>query len=235
MKIKKICLLIFICFFAVIATGRDDPDAANWNIIALDTARDADYLSNIEKDVILETNKVRTDPKKFAALYIQPRLRYFKGRNYSVPGQITFVTQEGVAAVNACITALNKAKSVGVLRPERGLSLAAKDHANDQSRTGNIGHTGSDRSDSVSRMKRYGSFGGSWASAENISYGSTTGREIVIQLLIDDGVSNRGHRIAIMNGIYTQTGAGYATHPRYRASCTITYTNGYISKDFRTR
>ena len=82
-------------------------------------------------------------------------------------------------------------------------------------------------------MKRYGTFGGSWASAENISYGSATGREIVLQLLIDDGVSSRGHRAAIMNGSYTQTGAGYATHPRYRASCTITYTNGYTSNDTR--
>ena len=55
---------------------RADPDAANWDIAALDTAADVDYLSPAEKDVILEMNKVRVDPKKYAELYIQPILQY---------------------------------------------------------------------------------------------------------------------------------------------------------------
>jgi hypothetical protein len=88
---------------------RADPDASNWDIALLDTAANVDYLTGIEKDVILEMNKVRTDPKKYAQLYIQPRLRYYSGKNYSVPGQITIVTQEGTTAVNGCITALNRA------------------------------------------------------------------------------------------------------------------------------
>ena len=32
---------------------RADPDAANWDIDALDTARDAEYLTGLEKDVVL--------------------------------------------------------------------------------------------------------------------------------------------------------------------------------------
>ena len=208
---------------------RGDPDAANWNIAVLDTAANADYLTDIEKDVILEMNKVRTDPKKYVELYIQPRLRYFNGRNYSVPGQITVVTQEGVAAVNACITALNRANSAGVLMPERGLSLAAKDHVADQSRTGQTGHNGSDRSTPETRMKRYGAFRGSWTYGENIAYGENTGRDIVCGLLIDDGVPSRGHRDNIMNRAFTQAGVGYGTHTQYRTSCTITYASGYAS------
>jgi CCR4-NOT transcriptional regulation complex NOT5 subunit len=64
---------------------RADPDAANWDIAALDTAADVDYLTAIEKDVILEMNKVRTNPRKYEQLYIQPLLRYYSGRYYSVP------------------------------------------------------------------------------------------------------------------------------------------------------
>jgi uncharacterized protein YkwD len=208
---------------------RADPDSANWDIAALDTAADADYLTGIEKDVILEMNKVRANPKKYAELYIQPRLRYYDGKNYSVPGQITIVTQEGVAAVNNCITALNRASSVGALRPEMGLSLAAKDHVADQSRTGQTGHNGSDRSTPETRMKRHGLFSGTWTLGENIAYGNTTGREIVSSLLIDDGVPNRGHRINIMNRAFSQTGVAFGTHTEYRTSCTITYANGYTS------
>ena len=208
---------------------RSDPDASNWDIAALDTAADVDYLTAIEKDVILEMNKVRTNPKKYAELYIQPRIKNYSGKNYSVPGQITIVTQEGVTAVNSCITALNRASSVGILTPEKGLSLAAKDHAADQSRTGQTGHNGSDRSTPETRMKRHGVFSGSWTLGENIAYGDTTGREIIGSLLIDDGVPNRGHRTNIMNKAFTQTGVGYGTHTQYRTSCTITYANGYNS------
>jgi uncharacterized protein YkwD len=208
---------------------RADPDAANWDIAVLDTAADVDYLTSLEKDVVLEMNKVRTDPQKYGELYIRPMLRYYSGKNYSVPGQITIVTQEGTSAVNGCITALNRANSVGILIPEKGLSLAAKDHVTDQSETGQTGHNGSDRSTPESRMKRYGIFSGSWTLGENIAYGETTGRNIVCQLLIDDGVPNRGHRTNIMNRAFTQTGVGYGTHTQYRTSCTITYANGYSS------
>jgi uncharacterized protein YkwD len=208
---------------------RADPDAANWNIATLDTAANANYLTDIEKDVVLEMNKVRTNPGKYAELYIQPRLRYYTGRSYAVPGQITIITQEGTAAIYDCVTALNRAAAVGILKPEQGLSLAAKDHVTDQGRTGQTGHTGSDRSTTEGRMKRYGAFGGSWTLGENIAYGIETARDIVCGLLIDDGVPNRGHRTNIMNGAFTQTGVSVGTHPQYRNSCTVTYTNGYRS------
>jgi len=216
-------------------TVRNDPnrraaqDTANWDIATLDTAANADYLTGIEKDVILEMNMVRTNPKKYAELYIQPMLRYFNGNNYSVPGQITIVTNEGASAVNGCITALNRANAVGVLTPELGLSLAAKDHVLDQSKTGQTGHNGSDKSTPETRMKRYGVFGRSFTLGENIAYGDTTGRDIVCSLLIDDGVPSRGHRINIMKREFTQTGVSFGTHTQYRTSSTITYANGYTS------
>jgi len=210
--------------------SRAAQDTANWNIAALDTAANVSYLTNIEKDVILETNMVRTNPRKYAELYLQPRLKYFNGRNYSVPGQITIATKEGASAVSSCITALNRASAVGVLTPESGLSRAAKDHVTDQSRTGQTGHNGSNRSTPESRIKQHGTFGRSYTFGENIAYGDTTGRDIVCSLLIDDGVPGRGHRTNIMNGAFTQTGVAFGTHKQYRTSCTITYANGYTSK-----
>jgi len=211
-------------------SGRANPDSANWNIASLDTAANVDYLTGLEKDVILEMNKARTNPKKYAELYIKPRLSNFNGNYYSVPGQITIVTQEGATAVNDCITALNGANNASALIPEKGLSLAAKDHVSDQSKTGQTGHNGSDGSTPETRMRRHGAFSGSWTLGENITYGYTTGREIVCSFLIDDGVPDRGHRTNIMNRAFTQTGVGYGTHNQYRASCTITYANGYSSK-----
>lgn len=206
---------------------RSDPDAANWDIEKLDTAKNAPYMSGVEKDVVLEMNKVRTNPKKYAELYIEPKLKYFYGKNYSVPGKITMVTQEGAAAVNACAAALKSARGASMLSPEQGLTKAVYDHAADQGKTGQTGHGGSDKSSPFTRISRYGKSGNT--AGENISYGENTGREIVCQLLIDDGVPSRGHRTNIMNGAYTQTGVGVGTHPQYRYMCAIVYANGYIS------
>ena len=211
------------------ANNRADPDASNWNIAALDTAANANYLTDLEKDIILEMNKARTNPKKYAELYVQPLLKYFSGKNYSVPGRITIVTQEGSAAVNDCIAALSRASNAGVLRPEKGLSLAAKDHVADQGGTGQVGHNGSDKSNPEARMRRYGTFRGSWILGENIAYGNIAAREIVCSLLIDDGTPDRGHRANIMNRTYSQTGVAYGIHPQYKTICTITYANNYKS------
>jgi uncharacterized protein YkwD len=206
---------------------RGDPDAANWDITALDAAADIDYLSGVEKDVILEMNKVRSNPKKYAELYIKPALKYYSGKNYSEPGQTAIVTQEGTSAVNNCISALSSSKSAGLLTAEKGIWLAAKDHAADQSKTGKTGHDGSDGSNPFQRMERYG--GGYTAAGENCAYGPNTGRDIVVQFLIDDGVPSRGHRKNIMNGAFTQTGLSIQTHPQFRYCCVIDYAKGYIS------
>ncbi|MDR1029436.1 MAG: CAP domain-containing protein [Treponema sp.] len=210
--------------------ARIDPDAGHWDIASLDTAKDADYLSAIEKDVVLEMNKVRNNPKQYAELYIQPELGYYNGNLYSRPGQISIQTQEGKKAVEACIAALSNMKSVPRLTPELGLSLGAKDHTADQGKTGKTGHDGSDRSTPFTRINRYGS--GYTAAGENIAYGPTTGRELVVQLLIDDGVPSRGHRTNIMNKDFEQTGISFGKHPEFRTICVITYAKDYVSNEF---
>jgi uncharacterized protein YkwD len=203
---------------------RANPDSANWDIEKLDTAKDANYLSPVEKDVILEMNKVRSDPKKYAELYIKPRLQYFNGNLYSVPGKTIIQTTEGEKAVEGCYNALVKMQPVPLLYPEKGLSFASKDHVNDQSKTGQTGHAGSDKSTPLSRTSRYGK--GSYI-GENIAYGSETGKEIIIDLLIDDGVPSRGHRQNIMKRDYNQTGTAIGTHSQYRNMCVINYAKNY--------
>ncbi|MDR1444788.1 MAG: CAP domain-containing protein [Treponema sp.] len=201
-----------------------DPD---WDTTVLDTAKDAYYLSRIEKSVILEMNKARTNPKKYAEMYIQPELRYYNGKLYQRPNRTRIQTYEGAKALEDCIAALSNMEPVPLLMPELGLSLGARDLAYEQERTGQTGHDGSDGSTPFTRIRRYG--GGYIEAAENLYYGAERAREVVVQLLIDDGTPSKGHRANILNKDFSQAGVSFDSHPNYETVCVITFARGYVS------
>lgn len=48
---------------------RESVDETVWDLSVLDTARDADYMDEIEKDIILEMNMARSNPKICRAVH----------------------------------------------------------------------------------------------------------------------------------------------------------------------
>jgi hypothetical protein len=83
-----------------------------------------------------------------------------------------------------------------------------------------------DGSDMGDRMNRYGQWGGTCA--ENIQYGRPkSGMDIIIQLLIDDGVASRGHRNNIFSKSSNITGIGLADHPTWKGVCVLDYAGSY--------
>lgn len=184
----------------------------------------------IVNEILTELNRVRSNPKKYAEEELKPRLKLFDGNLYKVPGQIPIQTNEGAPAVQECINVLTKTNPMEALTLEKGLSLAAQWLANDQAKTGTIGHYGSDGSFPFERMNRYGK----WliTAGENCAYGPKTGREIVAQLLIDDGVQDRGHRKNILKKEFKKVGIGYNDEDKapYGAVSVMDFAGDYISK-----
>lgn len=206
------------------STSSKNQDTEKWDIAALDTARNLDYLSTVEKDVVLEMNKARSNPALYAELYIAPRVKKFNGKIYN--GSLR--TNEGAAVVNECVSYMKRAKPLPVFAPQKGLSLAAQRHSSTQGETAQTGHTGVDGSTPFTRIEKYGSYR---TAGENISYGPTSGRDIVVQLLVDDGVASRGHRKNIMNKDFSSTGVGFTKkHRTYGSVCVITYAGEYKEK-----
>lgn len=183
-----------------------------------------DYLSPLEQKVIAQMNLARTNPAACAA-YLESRMRYYNGNLLQVPGQIPIRTHEGVRAVKEAIHFLRSARPLPPLKVSRGLSMAARDHVKDQGPKGLTGHSGSDGSDPFSRMNRYGEWQG--AAGENISYGDRTAEDIVMSLIIDDGVRSRGHRKNMFNPDYLITGVAFGHHVKYGAMCAISYAKAY--------
>jgi len=178
-------------------------------------------------DIHTETNLVRRDPVAYAR-HLEAMLPRFEGKKLERPGRPTLRTEEGAAAVREAIAALRVRQPMQPLRWSKGLAGAAADHVKDQGPIGGLEHRGTDGSSPARRAERRGR----WvtAMAENIAFGDNQARQVVIQLLVDDGVPDRGHRDNILDGRWGAEGAACGPHREYRQICVMDYAARYVER-----
>ena len=174
--------------------------------------------------IVQEMNRARQKPALYAA-YIEEMRLHFNGKFFLLPGQTKLFPKEGLRAIDEAIRFLRTAQPEQPLVLSPGMSRAAADHCADQI-GGAIGHDGSDHSNPSNRMSRYGIWTLGWG--ENIAYGKTSARDIILALVIDDGIPGRKHRKNIFNPKFNFAGAGYGPHARFRTVCSIDFAGGYI-------
>ena len=188
---------------------------------------DARYLTELESEVVEELNLARMQPQIYAG-FLADYARLYIGSEVHEAGEKVLLTKEGKSAVNEAIRFLQKQKALIPLKPSKGMSRAAKDMVRMQETTNQTGHTGRDGSTFSQRINRYGTWGGSCA--ENIDYGNNTARKIVMALIIDDGVSSRGHRKSIFTPVFTRVGVACGVHQTFRYMCVIELAQSYTEK-----
>lgn len=222
MKITKNYLFILIIFNTLTTFGSPrDPKGM------IDREVKYIFLTNLEREVVAELNLARTQPKLYAD-FLLAYSKLFVGRELRERGEITIMTIEGRNAVNEAIMFLKNQKSLPSLNASQGMSFGAKDMIRMQETTPQIGHKGRDGSSFSDRISRYGTWSGSCA--ENIDYGYNNARRIVMALIIDDGVRNRGHRKSIFDQGFKRVGVACGRHQRYQYMCVIELAVGYTEK-----
>ena len=119
------------------------------------------------------------------------------------------ITNEGPNAVKEAIEYL-KFKAPRNAKPlvwSEDMRSSCRDHVNDLGPKGITGHTGSDGSSPNKRILRY--LKDPTMTGENLAFGTEEALQVLIDLIVDDGVPDRGHRTNIflkeweMHGTFT--------------------------------
>jgi len=148
-------------------------------------------VSKNESEILSELNSLRTNPQNYIK-YLEEMKQSFSGNKFKNSQGLEVVSFEGVAAVDEAIEFLKKQTPMSGLKISKGLTKAANQHLQDMLTNDFFGHRGTDQS---LPDERAGIFGSAKSGVtENITEGGQTAKEIVLQMIISDGLKSRSQR-----------------------------------------
>jgi uncharacterized protein YkwD len=176
--------------------------------------------TEFERQVFDELNRVRADPPGYVR-----HLRAYRASIDESQVPDDGAPEDLLAAVDEAIGVLAATRPRPRLALVDGLSEAARLHVAAQGPTGAIGHDGS-AGDPRARIAKLGSTDGAYG--ENIAYGQSDAREVVIQLLVDYGVPGRGHRENILHAGFALVGVASGAHAAYDSMCAMIFAGHFV-------
>ena len=180
-------------------------------------------------EVLGHVNTLRRTPGNFAHRLEQIAPEYKPNNARHRQGDVPVMTREGVEAVHEAIDLLRSTDPMDALELSVGLSNAAQLHANDTGKAGIVGHIGSRENSLQDRLDEQGRWND--CIAEALDYGSIEGFEIISSLFIDDGLSTRPHRNALINPRFKKVGIGLAPHSEYKTVTCIVFAGDFVDKE----
>ena len=188
-------------------------------------------VGELEAAIVRALSAARENPQELKAR-IAARLPHFQGKEYFPPergGKVAVPSKEGEAAVQDAILFLAKHPPLHALAEPvgRGLQLSAEDHLADRGGSGKVGHTGADKSTCKERIERYGTWTGKCGECLWFGREGASAEQIVEDLVIDDGVPSRGHRLCIFDEAYRVSSARVGHHATYGCMAVIEFAAEY--------
>lgn len=164
-----------------------------------------------EREVLALLNEVRSAPKRFLKNRLEP---YLVAKD---------LTKNGYA--KSLVKELKDLQAIGKLQTSVPLTEIARQHANDMGKNSLTGHDSSDGTPFHVRVREYTKAKG--GIAENCAYGYEEPLDIVMSLLIDDGITSLGHRKNILSAKYKWVGVAIEPHQSYRTNCVMDFAEGF--------
>ncbi len=162
-------------------------------------------------EVLALLNEVRTQPQ----LFLDNRLTPYLEQNG---------LQENTYA-KSLVEDLKTRKPADSLKLSPALNAVAKLHAVDMGMKNKVGHNSSDGTTFDKRLRLRAKAKG--AVAENCDYGNAKPLDIVMSLLIDDGIENLGHRKNILEPRLRFVGIAIEPHKKYGTNCVMDFAEGF--------
>ena len=186
----------------------------------------AESVVGCSDEIATEINIFRSDPSGYM-VHLETHLKTFEDEMTYVQSDGRRVrTNEGKRGVQECIVALRDKPPMPLVAASALLEMAAIDHAKDQAVNNTTGHVGTDGSTMATRIEKYCKW--QVTIGENCDYGNSDPRNIIIALLIDDGVENKGHRENLCNELFLFVGAAKGSHSTYKFNCVQDYAGGIL-------
>lgn len=197
-KLKIPFLLFIIIGFCSLKSAKPFSYFTKEELEAANTARLSTNLSKSEKEVIQIVNLFRLYPQKIAESIVAAYIKKYK--------------KETSIYAQSLISDLKNATPCLALFPEDICIQSAKNHAVKMGLSGKTGHD-----DLLNRLSPHKSCG------ENCDYGHKKAIDIVMSLMIDEGIPNVGHRKNIMDKDFTHIGVAIKPHKTYRYNCVMDF------------
>lgn len=182
-------------------------------------AKEINY-EKLEEELFRLQNDLRTNPKNFIPK-LRDSLNHFKDKIYKKPDEEPIQTFEGVSAINEAIQFLKNQIPVHELTLNKDISQACRDHLNDIGPKGLTTHEGSNGSNLGERIEKYCEWDGSIA--ENLDFGFKKAENILLNMIIDDGVKERFQRLNLFSPEFNIVGIAAGPHKDYGICVCIGY------------
>jgi hypothetical protein len=212
MMIPRSSLFLIFCFlcFNVFAQrySYNKWDAAL--VEHANTAKSVDYMNQDEKKVILYINLVRINPKLFSETYLQQYIDSLRVNNSLHSDEYSYIV-----SLQKDLGSIEKRKA---LLPLKELHESANALAQAMGESGSTGHGNYNK-----RFSKVMKETNCYKTGEDCDYGFEAPLDIVLHLLIDNGVPDLGHRKNILDKDFTNIGTSIKPHKKYGWNCVIDF------------
>ena len=157
---------------------------------------DADDSASVEPEILAEINRVRTNPQGYAH-WLEDQKQYYDNIWLRLPGEKPIRAHRLEKAIDEAIAALKEQTPLPALSTSEQTSATASEKLED--------------------------FATASRNIQNISYGRTTAKGIVMSLVVDELFPDRRRRKKLLSPNAEDTGVVCQNDPRYAKICAIAY------------